>query len=340
MVLTRPVLALLLSVLLLACGREPELPPAKPLQADRNLIQALPGAALGPHEVVTARDLQLSASGDQRALDFNLYYPASGEAYPLVLFSHGNWSNKDSYDRLIRHWVSHGYAVVAANHLDCCGAPRGIFNALRYGKVGIVQARVADLSHLHDSIESIESIHPAFRGKSDPARLALAGHSFGAFSAQQFGGARVFDPDQERYLPSPELPVKAVIAMSPPGPMFDTITPDSWLELASPTLVTTGTWDIQPGFWDDWRLHLMSWETSQPGNKYALATEGADHFLGNLICRLEREGPPQEDALQMALIATTNFLESFVEGDAEARAFIDSDRLQQLTGGFSRLQRR
>jgi predicted dienelactone hydrolase len=338
--MSRAALVLLTSLMLVACGGEPELPPVEPLQADPTLVQGLPGATIGPHEVVVARDLQLPADGAQRPLDFNLYYPASGEAFPLLLFSHGNWSNKDSYDRLISHWVSHGYAVVAADHLDCCGAPRGIFNALRYGKVGMVQARVADLSHLLDSIDAIESIHPAFRGKSDPGSVALAGHSFGAFSAQQFGGAQVYDPDQERYLPSPELPVRAVVALSPPGPMFDTITADSWLELATPTLVTTGSWDIQPGFWDDWRLHLMSWETAQPGNKYALTTQGADHFLGNLICRLERDAPPQEDALQMALIATTSFLEAFLKADAESKAFIDSDRLEQLTDGFSRLRQR
>ena len=72
----------------------------------------------------------------------------------------------------------------------------------------------------------------------------------------------------------------------------------------------------------------------------ALTTEGADHFLGNLICRLERDAPPQEDALQMALIATTNFLNSFLKEDPKSRAFIDGDQLQQLTEGFSRLGRR
>lgn len=325
---------------ILACSREVELPPVQPLQADRAALQALPGALPGPHKVASKMGLVLPTGDSQRELDVNIYYPANGTQFPLILFSHGNWSDKDSYNRLLEHWASHGYTVVATNHLDCCGAPRGIFNSLRYGKVGLVQERVRDLSSLLAAIPALEQIHPDFAGKSDTDRLALAGHSFGAFSAQQFGGARVYDPDQETYLPAPQLPVKAVVALSPPGPMFGTITADSWLGLATPTLVTTGTWDIQPGFFDDWRLHLMSWETALPGDKYALVTEGADHFLGNLICRLKRESPPQEDALQVIKIASTSFLDAFVKKRREAREFIDSNRLDTVTEGFSHLSQR
>ena len=49
-----------------------------------------------------------------------------------------------------------------------------------------------------DRLPQIEQLQPAFAGKADPSRLALTGHSFGAFSAQQFGGAMAFDPDTER----------------------------------------------------------------------------------------------------------------------------------------------
>ena len=64
------------------------------------------------------RDIALPGAGEERELTVNLYFPAQGSDFPLLLFSHGNWSDKDSYDRIIEHWVSHGYTVVAANHLD------------------------------------------------------------------------------------------------------------------------------------------------------------------------------------------------------------------------------
>lgn len=329
-----------LTLLLSACSDDPELPPAAPLSADPTTIEQLYGANIGPLEVVGALELQLPATDGQRELLINLYYPATGDNYPLLLFSHGNWSNKDSYDRVIQHWVSHGYTVIAPNHLDCCSAVKGIFNSLRYGQVGLIDGRVEDMRHLLTVLPEIERLHPALAGKADPSRLGLTGHSFGAFSAQQFGGATVFNPDTDKYQSYVDKRVAAIVALSPPGPMFDTITADSWLQLSTPTLVTTGTWDVQPRFWPDWRDHLMSFKTSLPGHKYALVTEGADHYLGNLICRPEREAAPQQDALQMVQIVTTAFLDAYLKDNADARALINSEQLAIASGQFSRLSRR
>ncbi|MCB1700925.1 MAG: alpha/beta fold hydrolase [Pseudomonadales bacterium] len=333
-------MSLCLLLCLGACGEDPELPPAQALTTDPQLLQQLYGAQTGPLGVVSARGLQLDERDGERALEFNLYYPDTGTGYPLLLFSHGNWSNKDSYDAVIEHWVSHGYAVIAPDHLDCCGAVSGILNSLRYGQLGLIEGRVHDMQRLLARLPEIEKLQPAFAGKSDPARLGLAGHSFGAFTAQQFGGAAALDPDTEKYQTYLDERVGAIVALSPPGPMFDTITAESWLQLSTPTLVTTGTWDIQPTFWPDWQMHLMSFETAVAGDKYALVTQGADHYMGNLICRLEREETPQDDALLMVRIVSTAFLDAYLKNDATARAFIDSDQLTELTEGFTVLSRR
>jgi predicted dienelactone hydrolase len=333
-------LLILLLALPLGCSEDIPLPPAAPLAVDDSVVDSLYGAQAGPHQMSSVPDLILPANENERDLSFNLYFPNEGKAYPLLLFSHGNWSDKSSYDRVIEHWVSHGYAVIAPDHLDCCGAPRGIFNSLRYGQLGLIEGRVDDLSRLLRELSAIEALAPTFRGKADPTRLAITGHSFGAFSAQQFGGAAAFDPDQQKYLLHRDPRVKAIVAMSPPGPMFDTITADSWQQLQTPTLVTTGTWDIQPSFWPDWRMHLMSWESALPGHKYALVTQGADHFLGNLICRTQREATPQTDALRMLQSVSTAFLDTYLKDSAAARAYIDGDSLAVKTQGFSRLDRR
>lgn len=84
----------------------------------------------------------------------------------------------------------------------------------------------------------------------------------------------------------------------------------------------------------------MSFETAVAGDKYALVTQGADHYMGNLICRLEREETPQDDALLMVRIVSTAFLDAYLKNDATARAFIDSDQLTELTEGFTVLSRR
>jgi predicted dienelactone hydrolase len=331
---------LLLSALLGGCGEDAPLPPAKPLGGDKAAIGTLHGARAGPHRVEIVDNLVLSGSEGERELTLNLYYPAKGSNYPLLVFSHGYGSNKDSYDRLLLHWSSHGYAILAADHMDCCSLVKGIFNSVRYGQFGLIEARVKDIQRLLQTLPELESLHPAFKGKANTDKLAITGHSFGAFSAQQLGGAAALGPDEEGYQSRLDPSVKAIVAISPPGPMFDTITRDSWRGLTTPTLVTTGTWDIEPNFWPDWRDHLLSYETAVPGSKYALVVEGADHYLGNLICRLEREVEPQEDALTMVKIATTTFLDAYVQDDQAALAFLLSGKLAQLTGDFARISSR
>jgi predicted dienelactone hydrolase len=336
----RLVLCLLLVMLTAGCGEDAPLPPAYPLAVSDSVVDKLYAANPGPYTQSAVRDLMLTGASDQRDIALNVYFPAQGEGFPLLLFSHGNWSDKDSYDRIIEHWVSHGYAVIAPDHLDCCSAVQGIFNSLRYGQLGLINGRVADLSRVLEELPAIEALAPAFAGKSDRTKLAVTGHSFGAFSAQQFGGAGAFDPDTERYLLNRDTRVKAIVAISPPGPMFDTITAGSWQQLQTPTLVSTGTWDIQPTFWPDWRSHLMSWETAIPGDKYALVTQGADHYLGNLICRTEREATPQTDALRMVQIVTTAFLDAYLKENTHAMVFLKGKSLAVQTAGFSRLNTR
>lgn len=325
-------------LVLAACSGDVELPPAKPLTGDRVTIGQLHGAAPGPHRVVAVRDVQLPSSDSSRSLGVNLYYPAEGSNYPLLIFSHGNWSDRNSYDRIIEHWASHGYTVVAADHADCCSPVTGILNSFRYGQYGLIEQRVLDLGRLLHDIPAIEQQVPDFSGKADSSRVAMTGHSFGAFSAQQFGGAAALNPDTEAYAPTLAPQVSAIVALNPPGPMFDTITEQSWDQLTTPTLFSTGTWDIQPAFWPDWKMHLMSYEKSQPGDKYALVIEGADHYFGKLICRTKREQAPQEDAFTMLKITSTAFLDHYLKGGN--KQLLDSDTLARLTNNFAVINRR
>lgn len=331
--------ALLLCLVLAACGDDLVLAPAAPLSVAPDQIQDLYGARPGPHEVVSTTSLSLARPGDS-ALELSLYYPAEGSGYPLLLFSHGNWSDRHSYDRLITHWVSHGYVVIATDHADCCSPVKGIFNSLRYGQLGLINRRVTQLRQLLKGIADLESIYPPFLDKADTGKVAAVGHSFGAFTAQQLGGASALDTDTGEYAYQPNPAVAAVVAISPPGPMFDTITAESWRGLQTPTLVTTGTWDVQKGFWEDWRMHLMSYENSPAGDKYALVVQGADHYLGNLICRTQRDQPPQEDALTMIQLVTTAFLDARLKGLSSAEHVLAPDALSKATAGFAEVRQR
>ena len=337
--MNRPILSgalILLTLLMVACSK-PQLPEAKPLTASDGQLAQIPNISQGEYQVISNRDVRLIDPVRERELEISVFYPDRDGHFPLLYFSHGNWSNKDKYDAVINYWVSHGYVVIAPNHLDCCSMASGIFNSLRYGNFGLIENRVSDFNFLINHYAELEQALPALLGKADIKNIALVGHSFGAFTAQQFGGAGTYNTDDEQYHYYQDDRIKAIVAISPPGPMFDEITAQSWQQLSTPTFVSTGTWDVDSNFFPQYELHLMSYETALPNDKYALVIEGADHYLGNLICRPERDEAPQSDALMMLNASSTTFLHAYLKGDDKARDFLQSQQLNQLSADFARL---
>ena len=317
------------------------------------LILPDPGAiALTPNEIstlygVSAPDIALFDSQKQRItldgrrLNVRLLTPAAQGQYPLVLFSHGNWSHQLEYDVILTHLARQGYAVLTLDHDDCCGMARGIMAALWYGNLRLIEQRVWDMALLLNHPARLDALAPA-GVQLDHDRVAIAGHSFGAYSAQLFAGATVFDKKQQQQravaysLQRPDA-IKAILAISPPGPMFKEITAQSWQAINKPMLATTGTWDVEPRFFPDYQLHLMSHYTASPGSQYGLIIAGADHYFGNLICRTHREQAPQHLQMQLLKSATMAFLDHYVKQQADAGEFLLSNQLTVTTQGFANL---
>lgn len=279
---------------------------------------------------------------DQQVADrtVRIAYPAEAGNYPLILFSPGNWSDSAQYDALFAHWVSWGYVVVAANHLDSGGAVRGIFNAIRYGQLRLITSRSEDFAAVLAGLPQLEQSLPALRGKIDYQRIAAAGHSFGAFTAQQFIGAAAFDEDANEWHFARDPRIRAVVAISPPGPMLGLITEQSWQQVDQPMLVTTGTRDITEPFWDSWEAHRISFDKAVAGQNYALVVDGADHYFGNLICRLDREGPAQYDALNTVNATTTAFFDWHLKGIEAAQVSLESHVIGAITNNYAELYSR
>ena len=73
---------------------------------------------------------------------------------------------------------------------------------------------------------------------------------------------------------------------------------------------------------------------------FAMVVDGADHYLGNLICRLEREETPQHDALKMVNSVSVAFLDAYLKNNSEARAYLAGDAMASTTQQFATLDRR
>lgn len=313
------------------------LPEAKSMPADAEL-SAVYGFEPGPFAVAVIPEMTLATPDGP--LTLTAFYPEATGAYPLVLFSHGNFSNRRAYDRIIRHWVSHGYVVLAPDHLDAGGMLNGILAMTRHGKDGVMQQRPRDLIDILNGLDELADESAELGQRIDRSRVAATGHSFGAFTAQMLGGADAAVPESDARLQEPDTRIQAVVAFSPPGPMFDMVDEQSWQNMTVPQLVTTGTWDVEARFFRDWRLHAMSYDRGVEGLNSLLVTEGTDHNFGNLICRLELDVAPQTDALGMANAVSLAFLDAHMKGIQNARDFLAADTLDEVTEGFAQLSQR
>ncbi len=330
-------LALLLA--LTACGAPPELPPAKPLSADAQHYATLPGYGPGPFAVQRSPILSWHPAGGDEYEVRGVYPELSArksEQLPLLVFSHGFASDVTEYDALLEHWASHGVVTLAIRHPDAGGTLRGIWSSIRLGKEGLISARTAALHRLIDERDSLPGMLQEALRHTDPSAIIAAGHSFGAFTAQQLGGAVAISPQGDRRLEARHGAVTRVIAISPPGEMFGWIQADSWSDMQVPQLVTTGTWDVDGRFVTDWRQHRLSFDSAPaeiPGA--LLVVQGADHYLGNLICRTDRDVAPQTDALRFVQTISLQFLR-----ELDFMTLYAADPLSRRTQEFATLETR
>ena len=200
-------------------------------QAQQATVEGLYGVAPGDH-ALAARTLEVPGP-DNDPLQVRVTWPAGDGKLPVILFSHGNFSEPGQYDRLVQHWASHGYLVVEPYHLDAGGVVNGIIAMTIHGQQEVLVRRPADLQATLNALPALEQLIPDLSGRVDRSRIMAAGHSFGAFAAQMLGGASGF-ADSGEPLQVSDPRITAVLAISPPGPMFGLITGDSWRDMTLP----------------------------------------------------------------------------------------------------------
>ncbi len=110
--------------------------------------------------------------------------PAPG-SWPLVVFSHCSTCTRTSNVSAVERLASHGFAVVAADHVGDT-----LWDSIRDGtSSGLAEeflvVRGADVVFLLDTFldPQDDSVPESVRGRFDPERVAMFGHSFGAVTS-------------------------------------------------------------------------------------------------------------------------------------------------------------
>lgn len=288
----------------------------------------LPEAALTAPLDFTVQDAKRG-----RALPIRVYLPATAKAAPVVLFSHGLGGSRENNPYLGRHWSARGYAVVVAQHP---GSDESVWKGAGPARVAIsmkqaaslenFRLRVADIPAVLDQLTrwNSEESH-ALHGRLDLARIGMSGHSFGAVTTQAVsgqslpvGGARFTDPR-----------IKAAVMMSPSVPAAGSAE-RAFGAVKIPWLLMTGTEDVarMGGMTlgaSDVASRLGVYPALPSGDKYELVLKDAEHgAFGERA--LPGEGHARNPNHHRVILAlSTAFWDAFLKGDAEAKAWLNSD---------------
>jgi dienelactone hydrolase len=294
-------------------------------------------SADGPHEVESVPDLVLRDDKRGKNLQLRVSFPKDSGPFPVIVFAHGATGAKDDYQPLVRHWVSHGFVVIQANHSDS----RALAGMSETGKVENKfrdwSNRPKDIVFIIDSLDMIGAKVPGLKGEMDKKTIGVGGHSFGAHTAQLVAGTTTVDFGGTRTSHADARP-KAFVLISPQGkgPQLDD---QSWSKLTRPFLLVTGSNDWgRDGDPVDWRLDPYRLAASK--TKYLLYIEGAYHDFGGIGggVQYRNAGPPNPNQVTYVKSTTTAFWDAYLNDDQEAIAYLKSNQLAEFSKGAARIE--
>jgi len=298
----------------------------------------------GPYEVVRNNEIVLFDPVQERDVTLQVSWPLAEGPFPVVVFSAGAFCYPQQYTNITDFWVSHGYVVIQPNHLD--SPNRGKLKPDEIPK--LLSARVRDMSFVLDSLNAIEAQIPEISGRMDGSKAAVAGHSFGGMIAMVKSGLHMQNSTGEVLPDYTDTRFSAAIVMSGVGqvppmanmPQVAYMTDDAFSGLTGPLIASggtldegnVGTRDVYP-----WEWRMAPYTLAPAGGKYSLVLQDSDHYLGGLICRDNRGGPDDPQAVSTVRSAQIAFLDAYLKGDQRALHWLRSADFAAVSGGRAEL---
>jgi predicted dienelactone hydrolase len=229
----------------------------------------------------TTHDLDWFDETRQRAVPVRLYWPEGDGPVPLVVVSHGIGGSRQGYSYLGEYFAANGMASL---HLQHVGSDRSLWAGNPVSLVGRLQGaaqerealeRVKDLSFALDRLLA----HERFGARVDRARIAAAGHSYGANTVMLAAGASVQRAGRRLELRDPR--VRAAVLLSAP-PFYGEEDLKAILQsITLPTLHVTATEDIIriPGYYSPASDRIAVFEAVGSPVKALAVFEGGSHSI-------------------------------------------------------------
>ena len=229
-----------------------------------------------------------------RSLPWRLRLPTGTGPWAWVLFSHGLGGSVDAGTVWGQAWSAAGLAVLHLQHpgSDTDTLRAGLRQLRSAGSTEQLTARVQDVHFALDEVARLAAQGAAPWSQLDPQAVGMAGHSFGALTAQAIAGQR--HPVATRYSdPRP----RAFMAFSPSQPAVALQSlAGAFGGITRPFLAITGSEDGDPfGGYDGGERRAQVFQGLPPGQRALLWLDGADHmtFAGQDLRRAPAFGPPR-----------------------------------------------
>jgi len=204
-------------------------------------------------------------------LNVDIYVPANlTSPAPVIVQTHGFGASRDNYEYISEHLASHGFVVVAPEHLGSNleyrqslleGHLSELLNPMEY------ISRPLDITYMLDQLEQLAATDPDWKQRLNLQQVGIFGYSFGGTTALSSAGATIdvarlrASCADSRLTPSPSvlimcraqhLPVeaydlvdpriKAVMAAYPLTSLI--FGPVGMSNISVPTLILSGSRDI------------------------------------------------------------------------------------------------
>ena len=311
------------------------------------LLTALAGRAYDPLAVGDATapkplDLVVKDEARKREIPVLVYLPAGTNAAPVVLFSHGLGGTRNGSAFLGRHWAARGYAAVFVQHPGSDdsvwrGQPAG-------GRMAMMEAaaspenfllRVRDVPAVIDQLAAWNTgKDPLLRRRFDTDRIAMTGHSFGAVTTQALAGQSLSGG-----MSCTDKRIKAAVIFSPSGPRRGGAE-KSFGQVTRPWMLMTGTLDISRIGGIDLPSRLSVFPALPPGGKYEVVLDGAQHSAFTERALPGDNGKRNPNHHRVILALSTAFLDAWLKGDADAKAWLDGEGPRGVMEKGDRWQRK
>ncbi len=264
------------------------------------------------YERITASSEEWRDDARQRDVPVKLYAPANAtERLPVVVFSHGIGENRGSYSYLGRALAHAGFLAIHVTHAgtDRAVLERGyrfLYRAVKQKENWV--ARPRDVSFVLDRIAS--------RSDVDMNRVAVVGHSAGAFTAFAIAGMNTINGDGLK-----DDRVKVVIPMSMPR-LDGVVAEGGYDTITIPVLNLTGTCDASLLYRTFPKHRRIPFDATHADRQYLVTLDGVNH--DTFVVSDARNA-------QIAKI-TIAFLRAYLLDDKHSLAWFDDAGLGDVDG--------